>query len=179
MYADVIVLWWRCCPISGRNMALCLRSRAGFVKSTAVIGMTMFLQHWYWYPYLHFISLALAPTAVIGVTKDLSLPVDFAVTCNTKPSEFAYVRARLLAYVICASGIVCVGDCYCLYIPDCFCLYIAFYSLSFISLPARKVCSAMRLARLGHTCIYTHTKHTQRMPLLLVSLICFLLLMWC
>ena len=77
----------------GRNMALCLRSRAGFVKSTAVVGMAMFLQHWYWYPYLHFISLALAPTAIIGLNKDLQLPVEFNVTCNAKPSEFAYVRA--------------------------------------------------------------------------------------
>jgi hypothetical protein len=76
----------------GRNVALSLRSRAGFVKSSAVVGMAMFLQHWYWYPYLHFVSLALAPAVIIGVNRDLAVPVDFSVTCVAKPSDFAYVR---------------------------------------------------------------------------------------
>jgi len=74
----------------GRNVGLSLRSRAGFVKQSAVVGMAVFLQHWYWHPYLHFLSLSLAPTAVIGLNKDLQLPASFAVTCLAKPSDFAY-----------------------------------------------------------------------------------------
>lgn len=74
----------------GRNMALCLRSRAGFVKTSAVVGMAVFLQHWYWHPYLHFMSLSLAPTCVIGLNKDLLLPASFTVTTLAKPSDFAY-----------------------------------------------------------------------------------------
>ncbi len=86
----------------GRNMALSLRSRAGFVKSTAVVGMAMFLQHWFWYPYMHFISLALAPTAIIGLDRTLQEPKAFSVTCHAKPSDFAYVRAGVLVVVLAA-----------------------------------------------------------------------------
>lgn len=89
----------------GRNMALCLRSRAGFVKTSAVVGMAVFLQHWYWHSYFHFISLSLAPTAVIGLNKDLQLPSSFSVTCLSKPSDFAYVRADCFCFRV---GCVCL-----------------------------------------------------------------------
>ncbi len=58
------------------------------------------LQHWYWHPYLHFISLSLAPTCVIGLNKDLALPASFSVTCLSKPSDFAYVSRSRCAVVL-------------------------------------------------------------------------------
>merc|ERR1719498_1374217 len=74
----------------GRNAVIALESPAGFKKIGAIIGMTLFLQHWYWLPYQHFLSLSLTPTAVIGLNKDLVMPEGFAVICNASPSEFAY-----------------------------------------------------------------------------------------
>ena len=56
----------------------------------AIAGMTMFLQHWYWYPYTAALSLTFSPTAIIGLNKDLKMPKDFCTTCNAKPSAFAY-----------------------------------------------------------------------------------------
>ena len=39
---------------------------------------------------LHFFSLALTPTAVIGVNKDLKIPPSFKLKCDARPSLFAY-----------------------------------------------------------------------------------------
>lgn len=58
------------------------------------------VQHWYWHPYMHFISLSFAPTCVIGLTKDLQLPASFTVTTLAKPSDFAYVRDVALPIAI-------------------------------------------------------------------------------
>ena len=35
--------------------------------------MMMFPLYWYWYPYVHFISLALTPTAVVGLNANLKV----------------------------------------------------------------------------------------------------------
>ena len=50
----------------------------------------MFLQHWYWYPLLNFISLALTPTALIGVNQNLKVPKSFTSISNAKPSLYKY-----------------------------------------------------------------------------------------
>ena len=51
--------------------------------------MAVFMQYWYWFPLAHFISLTFTPTCVIGLNKDLKMPVvDFV--SNSKPSTFAY-----------------------------------------------------------------------------------------
>lgn len=50
----------------------------------------MFLQHWYWYPLLNFLSLALTPTALIGVSEDLKVPKSFSFISNAKPSTYKY-----------------------------------------------------------------------------------------
>jgi len=43
----------------------------------------------YWYPLTHFLSLALTPTAVIGLNSALDMPkVEFR--SNARPSTFAY-----------------------------------------------------------------------------------------
>ena len=50
----------------------------------------MFLQYWYWYPLLNFVSLALTPTALIGVSENLKVPKSFSITSNAKPSLYKY-----------------------------------------------------------------------------------------
>lgn len=74
----------------GRNMCVNMISGAGFLRQGAVVGMIVWLHHWYWYPYLQFLSLALKPTAVIGVNKDMKIPEKFRMTCLCRPSLFAY-----------------------------------------------------------------------------------------
>ena len=48
------------------------------------------MQHWYWYPMLNFVTLAMTPTAMIAVNKDLKVPKSFQVKLNAKPSLFKY-----------------------------------------------------------------------------------------
>jgi len=73
----------------GRNVTITLASRAGHSNLAAIVGMAVFTQYWYWYPYLHFISLAFTSTAIIGLNKDLKMP-KFQYKCNARPSLFAY-----------------------------------------------------------------------------------------
>lgn len=54
------------------------------------MGLVLFLQHWYWYPLLNFLSLALTPTALIGVNENLKVPKSFQAVSNAKPSLYKY-----------------------------------------------------------------------------------------
>lgn len=73
----------------GRNVTLSLSSRAGHKIMQAMVGIAMFVQYWYWYPLVHFISLAFTPTAILGLNKDLKMP-KFKFISNAPPSKFAY-----------------------------------------------------------------------------------------
>ncbi|GBG66879.1 hypothetical protein CBR_g72635 [Chara braunii] len=73
----------------GRNVTIMLRSRSGHDRITAIVGMAVFTQFWYWYPLIYFISLSFAPTALIGLNEDLKMP-KFQVQSTAKPSLFAY-----------------------------------------------------------------------------------------
>jgi 26S proteasome regulatory subunit N2 len=73
----------------GRNVTISMSTKSGTKKMSAVVGMVVFMQYWYWFPLAHFISLTFTPTCVIGLNKELKMPVvDFV--SNTKPSTFAY-----------------------------------------------------------------------------------------
>lgn len=74
----------------GRNSTLSLKSQSGHLRRSSVIGLAMFLQYWYWYPLSYCLSMALHPTALIGIDSTLRAPADFKVQCNCKPSLFAY-----------------------------------------------------------------------------------------
>jgi 26S proteasome regulatory subunit N2 len=74
----------------GRNATIGMRSNSGTFRRTSVIGMALFVQYWYWHPMSYTISLALAPTALIGVDTTLAAPKDFTARCDCKPSAFAY-----------------------------------------------------------------------------------------
>merc|ERR1712096_499531 len=73
----------------GRNVTLSLQSRTGHVNMSAVVGMLVFNQFWYWYPLAHFLSLTFTPSAIIGLNADLKMP-KFEFRSNAKPSTFAY-----------------------------------------------------------------------------------------
>jgi len=73
----------------GRNVTISLQSRAGSANTSAIVGMVLFCQFWYWYPLAHCACLAFEPTAIIGLNGDLKAP-KFEFVSNAKPSLFAY-----------------------------------------------------------------------------------------
>ena len=75
---------------AGRNATISLITRDGNIRHTAITGLVLFMQHWYWYPLMNFVTLAMTPTALVGVNKDLKVPKSFNITMNAKPSLFAY-----------------------------------------------------------------------------------------
>lgn len=75
----------------GRNVSIKLLSKTKHDKMTAVIGLAVFSQFWYWYPLIYFISLAFSPTALIGLNYDLKVP-KFEFLSHAKPSLFEYPR---------------------------------------------------------------------------------------
>ncbi|KAF0930614.1 hypothetical protein E2562_033811 [Oryza meyeriana var. granulata] len=75
----------------GRNVTIKLLSRNKHDKLTAVVGLSVFSQFWYWYPLLYFISLAFSPTAFIGLNSDLKVP-KFEFLSHAKPSLFEYPK---------------------------------------------------------------------------------------
>mmetsp|Transcript_39587 Transcript_39587/g.38113 ORF Transcript_39587/g.38113 Transcript_39587/m.38113 type:complete len:107 (-) Transcript_39587:381-701(-) len=50
----------------------------------------MFMQYWYWYPLMNFLTLSLTPTALIGLNSELKVPKSFTFVSNAKPSTFKY-----------------------------------------------------------------------------------------
>ncbi|KAI3844919.1 hypothetical protein MKX03_020959 [Papaver bracteatum] len=75
----------------GRNVTIRLLSKNRHDKVTAVVGLAVFSQFWYWYPLIYFISLAFSPTAFIGLNYDINVP-KFELLSNAKPSLFEYPK---------------------------------------------------------------------------------------
>lgn len=73
----------------GRNCSIGLQTQTGNLNMTAIVGMAVFTQYWYWFPLTHFLSLSFTPTAIIGVDQDLEIP-SFKFHSNTRPSMFDY-----------------------------------------------------------------------------------------
>eukprot|EP01132_Coremiostelium_polycephalum_P003896 gene3896-4863_t len=73
----------------GRNSTISLHSPSGHKNMSAIVGIAGFLQFWYWFPMTHFFGMALSPTSIIGLNKNLDMPV-FSFKSNCKPSLFAY-----------------------------------------------------------------------------------------
>ncbi|XP_047319319.1 26S proteasome non-ATPase regulatory subunit 1 homolog A-like [Impatiens glandulifera] len=80
----------------GRNVTIKLLSKTKHDKITAVVGLAVFSQFWYWYPLIYFISLAFSPTALIGLNYDLKVP-KFEFLSQAKPSLFEYPRPTTVA----------------------------------------------------------------------------------
>ena len=66
----------------GRNVTISLVSKSGSKNMSAVVGMALFTQFWYWFPLAHCLSLGFTPTAVIGLDRDLKVS-----TASTKISS--------------------------------------------------------------------------------------------
>lgn len=75
----------------GRNVTVKVLSKTKHDRMTAVIGMAVFTQFWYWYPLIYFLSLSFAPTSFIGLNYDLKIP-KFEFLSDVKPSMFEYPR---------------------------------------------------------------------------------------
>eukprot|EP00954_Amorphochlora_amoebiformis_P010347 808389-Amorphochlora_amoeboformis.AAC.1 len=79
----------------GRNVTISLLSHHGHKKMTAIVGMALFPQFWYWHPLIHFICLSFSPTAVVGLNHNLKMPQNWKFKSNAKPSLFAYPDPRV------------------------------------------------------------------------------------
>ena len=73
----------------GRNCTIGLQTQTGNLNMAAIVGMSVFMQYWYWFPFTHFLSLSFTPTSIIGVDSDLKIP-NFKFHSNTRPSMFDY-----------------------------------------------------------------------------------------
>lgn len=76
----------------GRNVTIRLLSKNKHDRLTAVIGLAVFSQFWYWYPLIYFLSLTFSPTAFVGLNYDLKVP-KFDFMSHAKPSLFDYPKA--------------------------------------------------------------------------------------
>lgn len=73
----------------GRNCTIGLQTQTGNLNMPAIVGMAVFTQYWYWFPFTHFLSLSFVPTSIIGLDHDLEIP-SFKFHCATRPSLFDY-----------------------------------------------------------------------------------------
>lgn len=73
----------------GRNCTIGLQTQTGNLNMAGIVGMVVFTQYWYWFPFTHFLSLSFAPTSIIGLDHDLEMP-SIKFHCATRPSLFDY-----------------------------------------------------------------------------------------
>lgn len=72
----------------GRNMTVNLQSRTGHNNISAVVGMLVFIQYWYWFPLAHFLCISFTPSCLIALDDKNKSDVTF--TANANPSDYAY-----------------------------------------------------------------------------------------
>ena len=73
----------------GRNCTIGLQTQTGNLNMAGIVGMAIFTQYWYWFPFTHFLSLSFSPTSIIGLDHELEIP-SFKFHCATRPSLFDY-----------------------------------------------------------------------------------------
>lgn len=74
----------------GRNVTINLENNnTNTLNVKAIVGLAVFVQSWFWYPFAHFLSLSFAPTAIIGVKEDLKVP-NFELNVHSKPEYSQY-----------------------------------------------------------------------------------------
>ena len=62
-------------------MTISLQSRTGHMSMKTAVGLLVFCQFWYWFPFCHFLSLAFTPTAAIGLNSDLKASMHKNYSC--------------------------------------------------------------------------------------------------
>lgn len=75
----------------GRNCTILLHKQRHRVAKS-VVGMFVFSQHWFWFPYTLMISLAMHPTCIIALNEDLEMP-KYTFTSNAPPSMFSIPKS--------------------------------------------------------------------------------------
>lgn len=74
----------------GRNVSIQLENiQTNTLNTKAIVGLTIFTQHWYWYPLTHFLNLSFTPTSIMAITKDLKVP-KLKINCHAKEDVFDY-----------------------------------------------------------------------------------------
>ncbi|KAK1752977.1 armadillo-type protein [Echria macrotheca] len=73
----------------GRNCTIGLQTQTGNLNMAGIVGMAVFTQYWYWFPFTHFLALSFVPTSIIGLDDNLEIP-SFKFHCATRPSLFDY-----------------------------------------------------------------------------------------
>ena len=73
----------------GRNCTIGLQTQTGNLNMAGIVGMAVFIQYWYWFPFTHFLSLSFIPTSMIGLDHDMKIP-SFKFHSATRPSLFDY-----------------------------------------------------------------------------------------
>lgn len=53
--------------------------------------MLVFSHFWHWFPLVHFYTLSLKPSAIIGVNENFRIPKSFKIKSNIKPIYTDYV----------------------------------------------------------------------------------------
>eukprot|EP00455_Lapot_gusevi_P006927 TRINITY_DN12985_c0_g1_i1.p1 TRINITY_DN12985_c0_g1~~TRINITY_DN12985_c0_g1_i1.p1 ORF type:complete len:348 (-),score=77.21 TRINITY_DN12985_c0_g1_i1:187-1230(-) len=75
----------------GRNCTILLhKQRHRLAKS--VVGMFVFSQYWYWFPYTLMVSLAIHPTCFIGLNDKFEMP-KYSFVSDAAPSNFAIPKS--------------------------------------------------------------------------------------
>ena len=78
-------------------MTLGLRSASGYFRRTSVVALAVFTHHWYWFALSYFLSLALKPTVLIGLTPRMVLP-----KMQARPALIPlHIAARLVVMEVC------------------------------------------------------------------------------
>ncbi|KAF7548916.1 hypothetical protein G7046_g8502 [Stylonectria norvegica] len=73
----------------GRNCTIGLQTPTNTLNMAGIVGMVVFIQYWYWFPFTHFLSLSFTPTSIIALDHDLEIP-DVKFHSATRPSLFDY-----------------------------------------------------------------------------------------
>ena len=77
----------------GRNCTISLQTQTGNLNMSAIVGMMVFTQYWYWFPLTHFLCLSFSPTSIIALDQDLNMP-KIRIHSATRPSLFDYPPAQ-------------------------------------------------------------------------------------
>ena len=78
---------------AGRNVTISLYNKYNNCKrQSAIIGMAIFWQYWYWYPLIPFITLCFKPTMIMSLNKDLKMIKINVESREKNKNKFNYVE---------------------------------------------------------------------------------------
>eukprot|EP00758_Cryptobia_borreli_P015209 Tbor_TRINITY_DN6001_c5_g4::TRINITY_DN6001_c5_g4_i1::g.11306::m.11306/K03032/PSMD1, RPN2; 26S proteasome regulatory subunit N2 len=78
----------------GRNCTMALH-KGGHTMNQAVVGLFLFVQHWFWFPYTLMVTMAFQPTCIIGLNESLVMP-NYSFKSNSPPSRFVPPKSILI-----------------------------------------------------------------------------------